>query len=94
MFNVIIYLGVGILTGLLLHKLTWIPSILERIITTVIYLLLFTLGLRAGLDRAITSQLYTLGLTACLISLFAMAGSIGISWIIYKWIFKSKLNEK
>ena len=91
MFDVLIYLGIGIVVGIVLHKFKWISPLIEKLTTIAIYLLLFTLGLKAGLNKAIMSQLHTLGLTALLISIFAMAGSVGIAWITFKLFFKNKV---
>lgn len=91
MFNVLIYLGLGIIAGIGLHKVKQTAPILEKLTTVAIYLLLFTLGVKAGSDRSITSQLHTLGLTALLISAFAIAGSVGVAWVTYKLFFKDKV---
>ena len=91
MFNVLIYLGLGIIAGIALHKVKQAASVLEKLTTVAIYLLLFTLGVKAGSDRSITSQLHTLGLTALLISAFAIAGSVGVAWVTYKLFFKDKV---
>jgi Membrane protein of unknown function (DUF340). len=93
MFNVLICLGIGILTGILLHKLKWISSIVEKFTTLVIYLLLFTLGLKAGLDKTIMSRLHTLGFTALLISIFTILGSVGMAWLTFKLFFQDKSDE-
>ena len=94
MFTVIICLGIGIITGILLHKIKWMAPLLEKLTITAIYLLLFTLGLKAGLDKTITSQLHTLGFTALLISTFTLAGSVFMAWVTYKLFFKDKPNER
>ncbi len=60
----------------------------EKLSTITIYLLLFTLGLKAGSDNKIMSSLDTLGLTALGISLFALTGSVLAVWGIYKYVFK------
>jgi Kef-type K+ transport system membrane component KefB len=93
MFSILIYLGAGIIVGILLHKLTWVSKVLEKLTSLTIYLLLFSLGLSAGLNKVITSQLHTLGLTACTISLFAMAGSVGVAWVVYKLFFNKQIDE-
>ena len=94
MLPVLFFLVLGIITGVALHKLRSFEPILQKLISVVIYLLLFTLGLNAGLNKAITSQIHTLGLTAFLISAFAMAGSVGVAWLTYNLFFKTKSDEK
>lgn len=90
MFLVLIFLGLGILSGIILHKAPRIANISQKLTTIAIYLLLFTLGLKAGLNKAVITQLHTLGLTALLISLFAMSGSVACAWLSYKLFFKNK----
>ncbi len=94
MFYVLIFLALGIIAGITLHKSKRKELILQKSISVAIYLLLFTLGINAGTNKAITSQLHSLGLTALLISAFAIAGSVGVSWIVYKLFFKTKSDEK
>lgn len=88
MFNVLFFLLAGILVGIVLHKHTWLPPVAEKLSTIAIYLLLFTLGIKAGSDRTIMSRLDTLGLTALGISLFAIIGSVLTAWVVYKYFFK------
>jgi len=88
MFNVLFFLLAGILVGVAFHKRTWLPKISEKLSALAIYLLLFTLGIKAGSDRTIMSRLDTLGLTALGISLFAIAGSVLTAWVVYKYFFK------
>ena len=67
-----------------------VAPIAERLITVSIYVLLFTLGLKAGADKRITSELPTLGLTALLISVFAIAGSILVTWVYARFFLKKE----
>lgn len=90
MLPVLLSLIGGILVGILVHKYAKINPFLQKSITLATYLLLFTLGLNAGLNKNIMSQLQTLGITALLISTFAIAGSIGAAWAVYRFFYKSK----
>jgi len=90
MIPVLLSLIGGILVGILLHKFTKLTPFLQKSISLATYMLLFTLGLNAGLNKAIMSQLQTLGLTALLISTFAIAGSVGAAWAVYRVFYKSK----
>lgn len=90
MFYVLFFLVAGILVGVMLHKRTWLPSVSEKVTTIAIFLLLFTLGIKAGADRSIMGQLDTLGLTALGISMFALAGSVVVGWIVYVYFFKKQ----
>jgi uncharacterized membrane protein YbjE (DUF340 family) len=88
MFNVLYFLVAGILIGVLFHRQTWLPKVSEKLSTIIIYLLLFTLGIKAGSDRNVMSRLDTLGITALEISLFAVFGSVLTAWVVYTYVFK------
>lgn len=93
MFTILIYLGAGIIIGIFFQKVTWLSHVLEKLTTLTVYLLLFSLGLSAGLNKLITNQLHILGLTALTISLFTMTGSVVIAWVTYKVFFKKQMDE-
>lgn len=94
MFQVLIFLALGIITGVAIHKVKRLEPILQKSISAAVYLLLITLGLNAGLNKHIINQLHTLGLTAFLISTFAIAGSVATAWLTYKLFFKPKSDEE
>lgn len=90
MFWVIPFLIAGILLGLFFKKKLKDNKLIEKLINISIYLLLFTLGLKAGSNDAIVRNLHNLGFTAFLISIFSMIGSIVMAWIIYSIFFKNE----
>ena len=73
MFIIIGIMLSGMLIGYLLRskRLTWI----HKIITFLIWLLLFLLGIDVGDNKAIMNGLHTLGLEALTITLAAVIGS-------------------
>jgi uncharacterized transporter YbjL len=88
MLLVIGFLFIGILVGFGLRKVKHKTTLPDKLINLSVYLLLFILGLKAGSDKTIVTQLHSLGLTALLISLFTLAGSILVSWLFYHLFFK------
>jgi Kef-type K+ transport system membrane component KefB len=90
MFNVLLFLGGGILVGLLFRNVESATRIVNKTTTVAIYLLLFLLGLKSGADKLIMNNLHTLGLTAFLISFFAIAGSVCTAWLTYVLFFRTK----
>jgi len=87
MFIIIGIMLTGMLLGFLLRnkRLSWI----HKIITLLIWVLLFLLGIDVGGNEAIIKGLHTLGLEALIITLAAVIGSILCAWglwylIIYK----------
>ncbi len=65
-------------------------SYLPKIITFIVWALLFALGLEVGANQTIMSNLDTLGLSAFLIALSSLIGSILLSYLLWKWINKNK----
>lgn len=74
----------GIITGRLLS--CWRLVFVTRIITAIIWVLLFLLGLEVGSDEAVVRGMATLGRAAFLIFGCSVAGSIGASWLLWRRI--------
>jgi LPXTG-motif cell wall-anchored protein len=76
----------GMLTGYLLRKkrLHWI----HKVITVLIWLLLFLLGIDAGSNEAIIKGLHSIGIEATLITIGAVIGSILFAWALWHFIYK------
>lgn len=66
---------------------------IQRIITILIWILLFLLGTEVGHNKAIINGLHTIGLEALVITLAGVAGSILASWGLWIYINK-KRNTK
>lgn len=78
MFTIILLMLTGMLAGYLLRRkrLTGI----HKIITLLIWLLLFMLGNEVGGNEAIVKGLHTLGIEAAILTLAAVAGSTLCAW--------------
>ena len=78
MFIIIGIMLTGMLFGYLLRskRLTWI----HKIITFLIWVLLFLLGIDVGGNDIIVKGLHTLGLEALIITLAAVIGSTLFAW--------------
>ena len=74
----------GIVTGRLLigRRLAFE----QRIITVIIWALLFLLGVEVGSDPAVVGSLATLGTAALAIFAFSVAGSIFAAWLLWRRI--------
>lgn len=91
MFTVIGIMLTGMLIGYLIrHKR--LPKI-QQIITTLIWALLFLLGIDVGSNPDITQGLHTIGVEAVVISLAAIMGSVLASWLLWYLIYGKK-NKK
>lgn len=81
----------GVLTGYLLRKrnLKWISGA----ITLAIWVLLLLLGIAVGYNDDILNHLDTIGLQALVLSVFAVAGSVILASVVYRYFFKEKRSE-
>lgn len=87
--SMLIVIGImffGVSVGLLLRNNP--PKFLARLINVVIYLLLLALGISVGANEMIIGNLHTLGVQALVITLGALAGSILLSWLLFRYFFK------
>ena len=92
MFIIIGIMLTGMLIGYLLRskRLTWI----HKIITLLIWVLLFLLGIDVGGNEAIVKGLHTLGIEAAIITLAAVIGSILCSWGLWNLLYiRNKRKE-
>ncbi len=91
MFWVISFMLSGIVTGYIFrrHKFRFI----QRLILTLIWALLFLLGLELGSNHQIISQIGSLGIEAFILAGAATLGSVFFSWLL--WIgIKEKSSDK
>ena len=88
MFTVIGIMFTGIGIGYLLRRnsLSWI----SKVITALIWLLLFILGIEVGYNEQIIRSLPTLGMEASLISIVCVLGSCLAAWALWKHVNRKK----
>ena len=82
MFTVIIWMLAGILLGVLSRgrQLRGIG----QIISALIWLLLFLLGMEVGSNATLMRSLPTLGMEACMLALGTTLGSIVAAWLLWR----------
>ena len=80
----------GVLTGYFLRKRKL--NFIYRIITFLIWILLFLLGIEVGGNKMIIGGLHSLGLEALVITLAAVAGSVLCAWGLWISISYRKLK--
>ncbi|MCD7901754.1 MAG: lysine exporter LysO family protein [Bacteroides sp.] len=84
MFIIIGIMLSGMLLGFLIRnkRLTWI----HKVITSLIWLLLFLLGIDVGSNETIIKGLYSIGFEALIITLGAVVGSTLLAWALWYFI--------
>jgi predicted Kef-type K+ transport protein len=90
MIEILLLMFGGMLLGYLIRHKKSIISIAERLTVWSIFLLLFLMGLSIGRDPLILGNLPSLGLTALLISISGILGSLAMAWLIWKFVFNKK----
>lgn len=82
MYTVLLFIILGIFTGFLFRnqKITFI----NKVITVLIWLLLFLLGAEVGLNDQVVTNFHVLGFEAFLIALFATFGSVIGAWLLWR----------
>ncbi|MEG1838963.1 MAG: LysO family transporter [Bacteroidaceae bacterium] len=88
MFIIIGLMISGVSIGYLLRKRELIH--LPKLISVLIWILLFLLGIEVGNNEAIIKGLHTIGLEAFIITLAGVAGSILTSWTLWVILYKRK----
>lgn len=88
MFTVIGCMFGGIAFGWLLRKqnCSWI----QKVITLLIWVLLFLLGVEVGGNKKVISALPSLGLDAVVIATLCTVGSCAFAWILWQYISRMK----
>ena len=74
------------LLGFLLRKQKL--SGIHKVITVLIWLLLFLLGIDVGGNQKIINGLHTIGLEAIVITLAAVLGSVTAAWALWYVLYK------
>jgi len=90
MFKVLALMILGIGVGYIFRKRNL--SFISKVITVLIWILLFVLGLEVGSNPQIVSNLGKLGLDALIITVGALMGSIILAALLWKFVNKSKVE--
>ena len=88
MFTVIGLMLSGILVGYLFRKKEL--GGIGKVITFLIWMLLFLLGVEVGSNRQIIEGLGTLGLEAIFITFSGVLGSCLLAWALWLFLYKRK----
>lgn len=72
----------GIVSGYLLRR--WRFSFINRVIVTLVWLLLFMLGVELGLNEVVLSEFGRLGVEALLIAAFGTLGSVAGALVLWR----------
>ena len=78
----------GVAVGFLLRKRQL--RVVPHLVTVLIWLLLFFLGVEVGENPKVIEGIFTLGVEALWLSLAGLAGTVAFSWALWRWVSKRK----
>ena len=82
----IMFCGIGV-GWLLRHRQL---TMLSRVITVLIWALLFCLGVEVGMNQQVIDRLQDLGLEALVLCLAGTLGSLVLAWLLWRVVLKKK----
>lgn len=88
MLSIVGTMLLGILTGYLLRNRN--VQFVQKLITVVIWVLLFLLGIAVGVNQEIMNHLDTIGLQAIVLAFGGVLGSVVFAWVIYRYFFQEE----
>ena len=88
MINILIVLSAGILIGLMIVKRPKLHQFNNNLLNWAIYLLLFLLGISVGTNKEVIQNLGKIGYEAIAIAFASIAGSVLLSALLFKFLFK------
>jgi len=88
MVIILIVLTAGIILGFLMRKHERMIRTADRIMNWTIYLLLFLLGISVGVNETIISNIHTIGVRALVLTAVAIVGSVIVSYIVSRFLFR------
>ena len=88
MLTVIIIMIAGMLLGYFIRKENSLTKSVDTIISWLIYLLLFVLGISVGINEVILNNINAILLKVVLLTIGAVTGSVIVSYFTYTLFFK------
>lgn len=90
MIPILLLMCSGIVIGVLLRNRTGLIKRIDPLVIWSIFVLLFLMGMSIGRDPLIMGKLPSLGLTAMLISVAGVTGSLIAASLLWKYLFNKK----
>ena len=92
MFLVLLFMLAGVFAGFLLRK--WKFRFINGIILTLIWLLLFLLGVEVGMNEQVVKNFSIIGFDAFIITIGGTVGTVLCAWFVYERFFKRKGKKR
>jgi uncharacterized membrane protein YbjE (DUF340 family) len=91
MFIVLAFMLAGIAFGYVFRR--WKMRFIHGLILTLIWLLLFLLGLEIGANESVVSRFPKFGLHAFLLAIGGTLGSVLAAWLLWLTVKNKSVNE-
>ena len=91
MLIVVMIMLCGIAVGYLLRNRN--TRFISHIITALIWLLLFLLGIEVGSNPRVVMGMQTLGIEALLLTIGGAVGTILFSWLMWKYVSRKEASK-
>ena len=92
MWSVILMMLAGVLVGFVFKKFKYI-GLVGKLISLTVFVMLFVLGVSIGANDDVVGNLGEVGLTALILAIAGIGGSILLSTLVFKVFYKSKLKK-
>lgn len=89
MLNIILIILSGVVVGYFVRKIPQVKYV-GTIISMIIMLLLFFLGVSVGANEQVVKNFSSIGFDALIITLGGTLGTVLCAWFVYKRFFKRK----
>ena len=88
MLKIVAIMLSGMAVGFLMRKRRL--RVVPHLVTVLIWLLLFLLGVEVGSNPQVINGITSLGLEALWLSVAGLAGTIALSWALWRWVSHRK----
>lgn len=89
MLNIILIILSGVVVGYFVRKIPQVKYV-GTVISLIIMLLLFFLGVSVGANEQVVKNFSSIGLDALIITLGGTIGTVLCAWFVYERFFKRK----
>lgn len=94
MVSVLVVMCLGMVIGFVLRNQTKFIALSNKLITYMIFVLLFLLGVGVGSNEKLVNNFHAIGYKAVIISLSSILFSVILSYVVYVKFFKTPKNER
>ena len=92
MFYLIMTLAAGVCAGFAWRRIK-VLSHIGKAVSVTVFVMLFFLGVEIGADRQVLENISELGIRALVLALAGVAGSVLLSMVLYRALFRKETEN-